>query len=563
MGAPITNIARRLGWLKSSIRLWLMYALLCVLGVCQFGCAYAQLERATINNQPARQVESLGIEIIRESEMVQPKLKMPLKKGDEIKTPPGVTALIKFNNGSEVIMMPETHITIESIYVWFGKVIARVRGKFRVKTEYVTASTRGTLFLMSVDKNNQSTVTMVEGSVLLTSNENRWSSIPLQSGHEARVLSGGQPEIERIPLKRYNDILQFINTTTKSIKGANIKVLVPKVIGLKQNEEMQEAQRVLGSAGFRIGKVLKTIEGDNPIGTVVRQQPEYGKDLKRGGSVDICVRARAVTVHQVIGQHRNEAIRTIQSAGLSVHGDILERITGQYETGVVNDQSPNAGQRVVEGTAVRITVEADSVVVPDVRRMSVEQAESQIRQQRLKVRTTTSGLDPDIRTPLVVGQDPAPGNRVRPGTNVTLRVANPGVRVPNLTGRPEKEATSLLRQANLGVGYISRQYHDRYPSYIVTHQSPAAGQVVRPGSTVALTVSKGRDPRTPVPNLIGLREDTARKSLAGANLRVGQVKYEYRKDSQVGVVIYQSPDAGQIVIPGSTVNFTVSVPRIN
>ena len=559
MKASIINIVRRLRGFNGNVQTWLLYAILCVLGLCQFGCAYAQLKGASINDSPSRQVESLGIEVIREGEQITPKLGLALEKGDEIKTPPGVTALIRFvGSGSEVFMMPETHITIESVYVWLGKVIITIKGKFKTKTKLVTGSHSGTVFILTVDRNDQSVISMIEGGMELQSNTGPWS-VFLKSGQEASIFSGEEREIVSIPRQRYNNLVQFINKTKLSIGGTGIKVLVPKVVGLQQND----AQSVLGTYEFRIGKVTKTIEGDYAIGEVVRQQPEPGKDLKRGGSVNIWVRARAVVVPNVIGQHRNEAMRTIQEAGLSVHGDVQDKITGKYEVGAVNDQSPRAGQRVVEGTAVKITVEADSVVVPDVRGMSVEQAESHIRERRLNARTKSSGLNPDIRTPQVVGQDPEPGNRVRPGINVTLRVANPGVRVPNVIRRPEKEAMSLLREANLGVGYVSREYHDRYPAYCVTHQSPGAGQVVKPGSTVALTVSKGPEPTSRVPNLIGLREDAARKSLAGANLRVGQVKYEYLRGSQVGVVIYQSPGAGKVIRLGSPVNFTVSVPRIN
>lgn len=554
MKTSITNIARRLGWLKGSIRVLLLYAVLCVIGFCQFGCAYAQLKGATINNRTARRGEPLGIEVTREGEQITPELGLNLEKGDEIKTPSGVTALIRFGDGSEVIMMPDTKITIESIRVWFGKVIARIKGRFKAKTEYVTAGVRSTLFIMTVDQNFQSTLEMVEGSVLLTSNENRWPSIPLQSGQEASILRSQRPEVETMPLYKYNKILRFINETTQSIKGPDAKVFVPKVVGLSNLEA--EVEDVLGSAGFRIGKVTKTIEGDYSIGTVVRQQPESGKELRRGGSVDIWVRAREVIVPNVVGRHRNAAMEIIRSEGLSIHEDIRETITGKYEPGVVNAQSPVAGQRKVEGTAIRLTVEADYSIVPDVKGMSVEQADSLVRQRRLIAHTTDSGLDPDIQTPQVVRQEPAPGNRVKPGTTVTLHVASPGVRVPNLIGRNEREAPNILSRMNLRTGRISREYHQRYPAVVVTNQYPAAGQVVKPGSTVNLTVSSG--PQIRVPNLIGLREDAARKILTSKNLRV-QVVYKYHKDYSASVVWYQSPAAGQPITPGSVVTITVSV----
>lgn len=558
MGTSITNIARRLGWLKGRIRTWLLYAILCVLGLCQLGCAYAQLERATINERPVRKGESLGIEVTREDEQMTPGLGMELQKGDEIKTSPGVTALIRFNgvSGSEVIMMPETRITIESVFVWFGKVIVRAKGMFKSKTKDVNAGTKSTLYVMSVDRNDQSTVTMVEGSVLLSSNENRWPSRLLPSGQEARVLSSQAPVIKTMPREKYNSVVRFINKTTASIEGRKAGVIVPNVISMQQGK----ARSDLESAGLRVGKITKTIDVDEgyEIDDVVRQRPEPGKETKRGGSVAIEVLVRAVRVPSVIGQPRSAAMAAIREAGLIVDGHIPEKITGRYEPGVVIAQDPSAGHRVMEGTTVKLTVEAVSTEVPNVTGMPVGQGESRIREKGLTVRTTTSRLDPDIETPRIVGQDPAPGNRVRPGTTVTLRVANPGVRVPNLIGKNEKEAMSLLREANLGVGYVSRQYHDRYPAYVVTHQSTAAGQVVKPGSTVALTVSKGPEPKSQVPYLIGRHEREATSLLEKANLRVGYVTRQHHDKYPAGVVISQSPEARQLVKHGSAVNLTVS-----
>lgn len=559
MKTSIINIVRRFRWLNRSIRTWLLYTILCALGLCQFGCAYAQLKGASINDRPISRGESLGIEVIREGEQIMPKLGLSLEKGDEIKTPPGVTAFISFGSGSEVIMMPETHIKIESIFVWFGKAIITIKGKFKTKTKLVTGSHSGTVFILTVDRNDQAVIQMLEGGINLQSNTGPWS-VFLKSGQEASIFSGEEREIVPIPRSKYNNLVEFINKTKLSIGISTIRMIVPDVIGLQQNR----AQSVLGTYEFRIGKVTKTIdiEGDYGIGDIVRQRPESGKELKRKGSVDIWVLARAVYVPNVVGQHLNEAMSIIRSRGLVVDGNVRKTITGQYEPGIVNAQSPNAGQRVMEGTAVRLTVEEESVVIPDVRGRPVEQAESEIRGRRLNVRRTNAGLDSDIRIPQVVGQDPASGSRVKPGKTVTLRVAEPGVRVPNVIGRHQKEAANLLSQSNLRVGNIRNQYHNQYQAGFVIQQSPGAGQVVRPGSTVALTVSRGRDPRVPVPNLFGLSKDAALQRLESRKLRPGGIKYEYRRGSRIGVVIEQNPQAEQLVMPGSVVSFTISVSEL-
>ena len=494
MRTSTNNIERSPKWLKGSVRIWLLYVIVCAYGLFQLGCSYARLESATINNRLPHKGESLPIEVIRGGEKMTPKLNMDLQKGDEIKTPPGVTAFIKFGDGSEITMMPETNITIESISLWFGKLIANIKGRFKVKTEYVTAVSEGTVFLMSVDRNNQSIVTMIEGGVILTSNENRWPAVSLQSGQEARIWSADRPTRELISPERYNDIIRSINDLQRVLRGT---VLVPRITGLQE----AVAQEILVSAGLRVENISKTIEGDSPIGTVVRQQPERGKSVRLGSSVAVWVSAEAKKVPYVVGRPLNQARDIIQRAGLSVHRNIKERITGEYNEGEVNAQSPSAGQRLVEGTAVRLTVEERYVKVPDVTRTSIAEAEARIRERGLGVTLRTVRLDPQIRTSQVERQEPAGGTPVKPGTTVWLYIAAAGVQVPNLMGQSERVARSLLAEVGLRTGFVSSRSSPQYRAGVVIDQSPRGDQVVEHNSEVNLTVSTGSPLPPPRPNL--------------------------------------------------------------
>jgi beta-lactam-binding protein with PASTA domain len=533
--------------------MWFLYVVVCTAGLLQYGCGYARLESVTINSRLARKGEPLTVEVVREGEQVTSKLAMGLKKGDEIKTPAGVKAFIGFSDGSEIIMMPETHITIETIRVWFGTIIASVKRKFKVKTKHVTAGVKGTNFLMQMGKDDRSRVVMIEGSVVLTSNENRWSPVLLQSGQQASIQGTMSPQRSRMPQKDYDQLIKGLNDLER-LRGKKAKVFVPRVVGLQEGMALE----MLRSAGLKITDIKRTIEGDYPIGSIVLQEPGPGERVKSGSRVTVRVRARAVTVPHVIGQHRSGAMDAIQRAGLSVHRDVPEKITGQYEAGVVIAQSPPAGQRVMEGTAVKLTVEAKSTEVPNVTGISVEQAEMSIRERGLAVRTRPSGPREGIEVPQVVGQDPTPGRRVKPGTTVTLNVANPGVRIPNLIRQSEDAARKSLAGANLRVGNVSRQWSTQYPANVVMSQSPQTGQVVERNSTVALTVSKGRRPEARVPNIIGRHEREAPRLLSQANLRVGYITRQNHEKYPAGVVIDQSPRDGRVVEPGSTVNLTVS-----
>ncbi len=86
--------------------------------------------------------------------------------------------------------------------------------------------------------------------------------------------------------------------------------------------------------------------------------------------------------------------------------------------------------------------------------------------------------------------------------------------------------------------------------------TPAVGTLVERGTTVTLTVSKGKE-QAAVPDVNGETEDNARSAIEAAGLRVGKVTQE-ESDQDPGTVIDQSPAAGKKVAKGSSVNLTVA-----
>jgi len=185
--------------------------------------AYARLESVIIDDRLARIGEPLLIEVIREGAYLTPKLYMDLEKGDEIKTPPGVSAFITFNDGSEIITMPQSHIEIENptIFVRLRGIIARLKARFRVKTQYVTAGVRGTHFIVYVDKDNRSIVKMIDGSLVLTSNKNCWPPVSLRSGQQAKTQGEQEPEVQPIPREEYNQMVESINALRAKVLVAH------------------------------------------------------------------------------------------------------------------------------------------------------------------------------------------------------------------------------------------------------------------------------------------------------------------------------------------------------
>ena len=178
-------------------------------------------------------------------------------------------------------------------------------------------------------------------------------------------------------------------------------------------------------------------------------------------------------------------------------------------------------------------------------------------------RLEAEGLDVDIDPvpstaprETVLEQDPIAGETVDEGSTVTLSVSSgPAiVTVPDVSGRPEKQATELLEQAGLlvdpGFGFS-----DTVPEGRAIGTEPAAGVEISAGSTVNLTISRGSN-KVEVPDVVGLDDQQALSILSDAELGGNVVQRD--DDAPAGQVVGQSPGPGRLVRPGAQVTIFVS-----
>jgi hypothetical protein len=127
------------------------------------------------------------------------------------------------------------------------------------------------------------------------------------------------------------------------------------------------------------------------------------------------------TVPEVVGMPYQDAIKSLGPAKLGYIVSDQRVITGKVPIGTIANQSPAAGQQVPPGTKVTLTVEAQSVQVPNLRGKWVKDAFDELRSLNLvplyregEVAGNWAALLP------VVWQSPEPGARVAPGSSVTI-----------------------------------------------------------------------------------------------------------------------------------------------
>jgi beta-lactam-binding protein with PASTA domain/tRNA A-37 threonylcarbamoyl transferase component Bud32 len=182
---------------------------------------------------------------------------------------------------------------------------------------------------------------------------------------------------------------------------------------------------------------------------------------------------------------------------------------------------------------------------------------SQILQNRGFEVQIDPAVNADVPRDQVFAQDPRPGTTADEGATVHLRVSSgPGQAVvPSVVGLTQNEAVKQLQDAGFKTK-AQQEFSDTVKKGEVVSTTPAVGTLVERGTTVTLTVSKGKE-QVAIPDVDGETEDNARSAIEAAGLRVGKVTEE-ESDEDPGTVIAQSPAAGKNVAKGSAVDLTVA-----
>ncbi len=137
----------------------------------------------------------------------------------------------------------------------------------------------------------------------------------------------------------------------------------------------------------------------------------------------------------------------------------------------------------------------------------------------------------------------------------SINTENREVEVKNYIGKTLDEAVALLQEDDLQHS-ISYEYSAEYAKDVVIGQNIAAGQKVKVGRFIELTVSQGKQ-TFPMPLLEGM-------TLSEANVTLGNNRVQLQTTETVsdevpaGRIISQEPEQGVEVSAGSTVSVVVS-----
>jgi serine/threonine-protein kinase len=156
---------------------------------------------------------------------------------------------------------------------------------------------------------------------------------------------------------------------------------------------------------------------------------------------------------------------------------------------------------------------------------------------------------------IVFHQMPEPGQRVKPGTQVSLVVEAESVVIPQITGLNQGQANNLLMQNKLRIGGVRKELRENAIEGAIIGQSPPPGQRVAPGTLVNFTIAISGC-RTP--NLIGMTRNNAMSALNQCRMVIARVSERETNQAKPGIIIEQHPAPGMLVRKGERVEIVIA-----
>lgn len=332
---------------------------------------------------------------------------------------------------------------------------------------------------------------------------------------------------------------------------------------------------LLFSKVLGIGKKSNTDTSDS-------QQTEQSADEEDDSSS--ASQGNTVNMPSLLGKTYAEARTVLEELGLKIERGESEK-SNQYSAGQIIAQSEESGNSVKVGTTVTVTLAAagstassdgtsstgsttsgttttttnSKVKVPSVVGKDENAAKSAITAAGLTVGTVSEASSDTVGSGLVISQSPSANSETESGgkVNIVLSSGPNKKKVTDVIGHESSRAQSELAGDGFKVE-VKETYSDDMRAGLVVSTSPDRGTYVQPGSTVTITVSKGREQVT-IPSVsVGMTYEEAVEALNDAGFK-GTVKEatEYSASVGNGFVTRYSPS--KTVDPDGTVTIYVSL----
>jgi serine/threonine protein kinase/beta-lactam-binding protein with PASTA domain len=162
-----------------------------------------------------------------------------------------------------------------------------------------------------------------------------------------------------------------------------------------------------------------------------------------------------------------------------------------------------------------------AIDVPDIVGLTYEEGAGAIADAKL-VASRVDETNAEFAVGTIIRTDPAAGITVGPGQEISVFVSSGGkqVKVPQIVGATQADASAALAAAGLLEGAITQEYSATVKAGVVISAAPGPGEAAAEGSPVAMVISNGL---VQVPSVVGQPIGAATNALTAMQLEVKTV----------------------------------------
>ena len=220
-----------------------------------------------------------------------------------------------------------------------------------------------------------------------------------------------------------------------------------------------------------------------------------------------------------------------------------------------------------------VTNHGQTIEVPDLTSMSVQEAKHEATRKNLRVEVIDSIFVRRMEKGAVYSQNPKAGAQVKKGRRIMLTINAMNakkVSVPNLVGFSMRQAKAELNSRGLALGkliYVDDIATNNVLKQFYRNREIRPGRMVESGSEIDLQVGlNSSDNMTYVPNVKGMKYLRAVDAVHDNSLNLGRVVFDKTvknyTDSLNAIVYKQSPAASKSpLMMGSDVTIHLSVDK--
>lgn len=306
-----------------------------------------------------------------------------------------------------------------------------------------------------------------------------------------------------------------------------------------------------------VSKALGLGKEKNDTSSSDSQQTEQTADEDTESEDGNSSSANTVVMPNLLGKTMTEAKIELKELGIDITLKGSES-SSKYSAGQIMEQNIAEGTKVEVGSSVEVTIAgsgssgtsgsstsstaADSTssttdteaTVPNVVGKDEATARAAIEAAGLTVGTVTESSSDTVTSGLVISQTVAANTKTAKGTKVNLVLSSgpSSVKVTDVIGHEQSRAEQELAAAGFQVS-VKEAYSSDVRSGLVISTTPDRGTPAKPGSTVTMTVSQGKEKVT-IPSVsVGMTYEAAAEKLEDAGF-TGTISEATESSDSVG-----------------------------